>query len=306
MSVNTALPVRVRRSAAKIETTTGTPITLTTGDAGFIIYDAKISRSNSPTQRPKEGSSSNLAPVAGAEQGKFSFKTHVYNAASAPQWLTVLLLGCGVQVSSGGVYSPLTGPSTTLTIGHNQNGTLKRISGAMGNVKFTGEAGKQMIAEWEFEGLWQPPTTAAILVPTDSGAQPPRFANSAITVATVPYPISKFEFDFGNKIVMRQDPADPTGFRAAFIADRVPMIKLDPEAVALGTQDWHAAQAAGTTYAFSAAIGSVSNNILTFAAPAIALNNPPQDGDRNQIRVDELEFLCTSTTDDAEWSITPS
>ena len=304
MSVNTAIPVRRRRTAAKVETSTGSPIALTTGDCGFNMYDPKIVRSNSPTQRQKEGSSSNLPPVVGAEQGKFTGRTHVYNAVSPPQWLSVLLLGCGLQSLSGGVYAPLTGPSTTLTVGHNQAGTLKSISGAMGNAKFSAESGKVMTVEWEFDGLWQPPSATAILVPTDTNIQTPRFAGATITVGGVPYPVGKFEFDLGNKLVMRLDAANSTGYRAAFIADRVPMIKIDPESVPLATEDWHAAQAAGTTFAFVCTIGTGSNNQITFAAPALALNSPPQDGEREGIRTDELEFLCTSTTDDAEYTIT--
>lgn len=307
MATDHPLLTRVRVGAVKTETTTGTAISLAGADGALNFFDPKIAATIPPTERQAQGSLTSLAPIPGARMGKFTAKTELYNAASAPLWLSTMLLACGCQVSSGGVYSPLTGAVNTITAGLYQDGTtLKSIAGAQGNLKMSGVYGKPVELDWEFSGVWQPPSSTAIIAPTYPSALPPRFAGATITVGAVAYRISKFDFDFGNTVVMREDVSNVAGYHSAFITGRKPVIKIDPESVPLTTEDWYAAHLAGTTMAFSCAVGSGSNGIITIAAANLQLLNAPQDGDRNGLRTDDLEFLCTSTTADGEFTITPS
>ena len=65
---------------------------------------------------------------------------------------------------------------------------------------------------------------------------------------------------------------------------------------------------ASTTAAFSITVGTGSNNAWTLAAPALQLDKDPEDGDRDGILTDALEFLCTRGTAGGqdEYSLTAS
>jgi hypothetical protein len=305
MATDTPLLTRVRVAAAAVETTTGTAATVGASQGVFNIFDPKMTPAIPATQRQGQGSLTKLNPIPGARSGKMTFKTEIYNAASAPQWLSVLLAGCGFAVNTG-VWGPVTGNATTITLGFYQAGRFKSICGAQGNFKITGEYGKPAMIEWEFTGKWVAPSSVAMIAPTFPTVQPPRFAGAVITYATVAYKQSKLEFDMGNVVSPRQDVSDVTGYHSFIITDRNPVFKVDPEALPLGTQDWYAAHLAETGIAFSCQIGTVANNIITIAAAALQLLNPPQDGDRAGILTDELEFQATSPTPDGELTITAS
>lgn len=306
MATDTVLVTRKRVMAAAVETTTGTAVAVGATQGVFNVFDHKLDATIPPTERQAQASMSALVPIPGARMGKYIYKTELYNAASAPPWLSVLLLSCGCQVSTG-VYSPLTSAATTSTQTLYQDGSRQKVlTGCQGNAKFIGEYGKPVMAEWDFMGKWVAPATTSIIAPTYPTVIPPRFAGATLTVGGTAYRLGKFEFDLGNKVVMRQDVTDVTGYRAAFITERKPIIKIPVEALPFGTQDWYAAHLAMTTYAFSMAIGTGTNGILTLAATNLQLLNPPQDEDRDGLLLDSLEFLCTTSTADAEWTLTPS
>lgn len=306
MATDAPILSRVRVLAAAVETTTGTPASLSGTTAVFNVFDPKLDYQIPPSERQAQGSITALNPIPGARMGKCTFKTEIYNASSPPQWLSVLLVGCGFQALSGNIYSPQTGAATTITLGLYQAGRLKQLAGAQGNFKITGEYGKPVIIEWEFTGKWVAPTSTAIIAPTYPTVQPPRFAGATVTYASTAYKQSKLEFDMGNVVSPRQDISDASGYHSFIVTARKPVLKVDPEALLLSTQDFYAGHIAETSYAFSCAIGTVSNNIITIAAGALQLLNPPQDGDRAGILTDDLEFLCTSTTADGELTITGS
>jgi hypothetical protein len=311
MATDSPLITRTRIFAAKAETTTGTAQTLASADGVFNVFDLDMVSDSSLTERQAQGSTSSLPGVPGAFGGKCAFKGEVWNGASTPGWLT-LLTGCGFALNTG-VYSTTSTPSTTFTLGKFEGGSrLKRLAGCMGDVTISGESGKPLSLDFSWMGKWCPPITQTIITPTYPAVSPPRFAGATITIGGVAYRINSFKLAMNNTCVLRQDVADNanslnTGYHSAYITSRRPIISVDPEALALATIDWHAMYAAGTTAAFSLAVGTGTNGIITIAAPAIQLVSPPKDADRNGIHTEQLEFLCTSTTGaDGEVTVTPS
>ncbi len=221
-------------------------------------------------------------------------------AALIPYWATVLLPGAGMQPLGGSpnTFAPLTGNATTLTLGLYQDGRLYTLSGAVGSVKIMAEVGKPILLEWDFEGIWNPPTSAAILAPSFPQQQPLPFMGAALTIGGNPYKISKAEIDIKNTLAPRQDPNAVSGFHSFFITDRETSAKLDPEALALATQDWYAAHLAGTNFVFSLLLGSAGGNTKTIACPRLVPSAAPTDGDRVGIVTDELEFQATGVLGD--------
>lgn len=307
MATDGAILVRDRVVAAAIETTTGTAATLAGADGAMNWYDAKISADIPATDRQQAGTLTAPPAVPGARTGKLSGRTEVYNAATAPLSFSRLLLACGFAASTG-VYTPLTGSQTTLTLGvcEGSSARLKTALGCMGNVKISGEYGKPSYFNWDFMGKWAATQTVTKLVPTLPTTVPARTAGITLTIGGVSYKIGKYELDMGNKCILRQDVTDVTGYHSAYITDRKPLFKVPVEALPFGTIDWWANHLAGTTAALNLVIGSGTNGTVTIAAPAMQHYEPPQDEDRDGTMLDSLNFLLTSTTADGELSITLS
>lgn len=303
--------MRQRILAAKIETTTGTAIALSASDAAMNIFDATFEADIESSERRGQSALSPLVPVAGKRVGKAKFKTEIVgDGASVTPWWFTFFKACGFTNASGGILSPLSGSSTapTLTLGLYQDGRFKSIAGASGDFTIMGEVGKPMMCEWDFQGAWQVPSDVALITPTYPTVQPVAFQGATLTVGGTAYTISKVAIKANNKIAIRHDATKAGGVLSAVVVDRKITVSIDPEALPFSTQDWYAAQLAGTTYALSLAIGSAQYNTTTIAAPVMALASAPKDGDRDGVLADELEFVCarSASAGDDELTITQS
>lgn len=310
MAISAAKVSRNRVFCAKVETTTGSPIALTGTDGVFNCFDPVMSGEIPRGDRRGQGSLSRLSQVPGARKGKFTFKTELFgngSSAAVPTWASTLLPSAGFS-ASGAVMTPLTGNASfpTLTLGHFVAGQCYQLAGAALGLTIKGKSGEPLMCEWTAEGVWQPPTDVALPTPTYPTVVPPRFAGATFTVGGTSFKISEFELSFNIKQYVRQDPTNVAGFIASCVVDRDPVIKIDPETLAVATQDWFGGHLAGTTYAFSLAIGSTVGNTMTIAAPVAQLMNAPGLKDRGGIQATALEFQCNrnSAAGDDEVSIT--
>ena len=313
MSLDTApLLTRMRRFAAKVETTTGTPITLSNTDATTPVFSDPaqpiINYEAEMIDRPNNGSLSPMKKRVGARQGKATFETEIYGAGASgvPSW-TKFLLACGMA-NNAGVFTPVTGAITTLTMSSflGAGAITKTIAGAMGTAVWTLNRGSPARAAWTFSGKYIAPSTTTIATPTYDAVDAPLVAEATLLIGGVKYIMPQVVFDFGNTVIMRQDINDHTGFRAAYITARAPTVKISPEAVGLTSQDWYAAFVAGTTFSLAVTLGTDANNIIQLAIPNMQLNTAPNEGDRDGEATNELEFLCTEATagGNDEYSIT--
>lgn len=307
MATDRALMSRFRVMAAKVETTTGTAISLSATDGQFNVMDMAVSAEIPPTEREGQGSLTDLPPVPGARMGKLTFKHEVFGkgASGDPGWLSTLVGSCGFAVNTG-VWYPISPSIQTSSFGAYIDGRFFSISGAMGKVTFDFEAGKPVMGSYEFNGVWNAPSDVAIIAPTYPTVIPPRFAAATLTIGGTQYRIGKAQLILDNTLYMRQDVSHVSGYHSCAIVKRRYTLKVSPEAVALATKDWYAAHLAGTTFALNLVVGGTANNIITFTAPRLALINAPQNEDDSGIYRDGLEFLCTSATQDAEITIAAS
>ena len=302
---------RQRILAAKIETTTGTAISLTGSDAAFNVFDPSMEADIKTHERSGQSALSMLPPVAGERSGKLKFKTEIVgNGADVTPWWFIFFKACGFVNLTGGELTPKSGASdaVTLTMGFYQDGRFKSIVGASGDFTINAEVGKPIMVDWEFQGGWVAPSDAALLTPTYPTVQPVAFQGATVTIGGTAYVLSKVQIKANNKIALRKSQASTSGVLSALVVDRKITISVDPEALTLATKDWYADHLAGTTAAFSMALGSAQYNTTTITAPAIALMSAPKDGDNDGVLTDELEFLCTRGTagGDDELKITQS
>lgn len=305
------LLTKKRTVAAKIETTPGTPETLAADDGAENFYDPSIEADIAVYALQGQTSISPLGGVSGARSGKATLNTWLYNSGTAtpPFWAAVLLAACSTSVDTG-VYTPASDSTTTLTIGHYQDGNLYQIAGAQGTFKLTADkVGEPVKMNWEFTGLYVDPSAVAVIAPTfPAKSLIARFLSATITLATNSYVVSKVEFDAGNKVTLREDASNAAGYLGSKVTDRTSKLNITVEVPLVSTHDFFNDLKTNVEAAFSMAIGSGTNKIVTLAIPKAQLMSQPKISDKDGICVYDLEFQCNKDSDagDDEWTLTLS
>lgn len=300
---------RKRVLAAKIEATPGVAESLSGSDGLFNVYDSTIQPNVPVIQREGQGAFGRIPSVPGARSGTAVFSIHMIGGDPLPAWATTFLPACGF-VATGDIYTPRTeAPGSnvkTLTIASYQDGQRKMLRGCAGNVVFTFVSGEPVVMTFTFTGLWVQPDDVALLAPNYPEVIPPRFASSGLTIGGSLWSpkISQLTLDTGNQVVLREDPSDITGYCTALITDRVPTGTIDPEASLVATNDVYGDWLDSQQSALELTCGS-SGNRIGFDAPKWQIINP-QEGNRNDIQIDTIEFQLNKSADagDDEIAIT--
>ena len=287
--------------AAKIEATVGTAETLSATEGAFNARDFEIQPTVAMTRREGQGGFNYLPSIAEGMMGTCKIVHDLsYDGTTVPSWASVLLPACG-WVETTGTFSPVTqapggsGGVKTITIGHYKDGKRALLSGAMGTFKIFAQTGKAAYIEFTFTGKYSTnETDTALIAPTYPSTLPLRVANGALTFNSVALATSSVEIDAGNSITMREsnNGGDRSGYISAIVTNRAPVITADPESVLVATQDRDSLWLTSSAQAFSLRIGAVGTSI-TIAAPRAQLENK-QQGNRNDLNVDNLTWLCTA------------
>jgi len=306
------MPLLKRKSvlAAKIETTIGTAEALTSAEAAFNVYDPMIQASIDMVDREGQGGFGMLASVTGGLSGVATFRTMLEwdGTATEPSWADTFFPACG-WVKSGQVYTPRSeAPGSnvkTLTIGCYVDGVFKSLAGCAGKFTVTLPTGRPGYIDWEFTGVFITPTDVALITPTYPTVAPLRYAGGLAEWNDVNLCVESATIDSGNEVVLRECPTTEAGYISAIITNRMPKITVNPEASTVATQDRWTAWLASTQYALELDVGGPTNAVLSFDAPKAQILNI-QEGERNRMVTDEIEFLCckNGATHDQELSIT--
>lgn len=311
------LLARKRILAAALETTTGpgTAETLTEVDAAINVFDARLGPAAEFDEREGQGSLSPIAGVPGALVGECTFWTELIGGPGAgvqPLWAAVLLPACGFVDATGGVYGPVSeGPGMTnvktVTLGLYQDGKVRTLRGAAGNVVFRMTSGRMVRAEFTFRGIWDGEKDDGLLTPTYPTEAPLKFTGSGLAIDSWEPKVSELALDLGGDVQMREDSADVSGYASAVITGRRVRITFNPEATLIGGaggHDVYGEWAARTPGALSLALGDGENGVA-FAAPAVQIVAATPE-DRAGIAVDSVEIQCNRSADlgDDELTIT--
>ena len=301
--------VRKRVLGAKVETTPGTAVALTSTEAVFNCWDVKIDPDIAMTERMGQGGFGMLSSVPEGYKGKATFKTDCNwdGTAAEPAWADTFLPACG-WVKSGQVFTPRTEDAgtnvKTLTIGCWQDGLFKSLSGCMGTFKLVCPTGKMAYFEWDFSGVWIQPTDTAIVTPTYPTAKPLRYANSTTTWNSIALCLSNITLDAGNEVTMLECGA-ANGFERAIITNRNSKVTGDPETKLVATADRFGQMLSMTEAALTWSLDGPTTALMTIAAPKAQIISATE-GDRNKIVVDTLEWQLNKNASavDEECSIT--
>ena len=285
---------KIRTLAAKVESTIGTPESLTAAEGVFNAYDIEIQGDIEVEEREGSGGMDRLAGVAGTRRGTLSFKTDMEwdGTATLPAWASVLLPMCGFVDSSGVFTGRSEAPGSNVktgTLGVYENGLFKSIAGAVGNAKLMLPSGKKCFIDWSFEGVWQAVTDTAIITPTYPTDTVIRFASATATYDSVAQCVNEMAVDLGNEITMRECPDTAAGFKSGLIVDRYPTIEADPEAELVATDDRYGDWIAGNEAALSVTLDGPSSSTIVISAPQAQFFNV-QGGDRDKILTDSVTW----------------
>lgn len=284
---------RIRVLAAKTEVTVGTAISLSGSDGTVNYYDMDMQPQIEVDEREGEGAFSRRTGTPGGRKGRVTFKTDVTGdgAGGVPAWATLLLPACG-WVNSAGTFSPKSeAPGSnvkTITIGSYENGLKKLLRGCVGTWTLHLPAGRLAYFEWDFMGIWDAPTDVSILTPTYESNLGIRYASSTTTIGSYTPKLEEITISAGNQIILREDPADPSGYHSALITDRKVTISANPESQLVATYDPWGDWLARTERAFSATVLNATDK-LTLAAPKLQVVNV-QTTDRSDNQVDQIDY----------------
>lgn len=173
----------------------------------------------------------------------------VVGAGAGPNWATTidasLLFGrvdngdtIGNALVAVGIVNavPIQTRTPSLTIHSNLDGLLRPVAGARGTFSLDGEAGGNLVFNWNFLG--KPETHLASLPVTATGlgaTRPPRlfqaFAGLRSDAGFFRLPISRVSLDYGNTVGPRQDVNSAGGSLGTFVTARKPVVSIEFENV---------------------------------------------------------------------------
>lgn len=227
-------------------------------------------------------------------------------AGSVPE-MGQALRACGldetITAATSVAYQPVSSNQESCTIYYYQDGTLSKLLGCIGTVTFNAEAGAYGTAQFEFTGHDGGKVDAAFPTLSYDSTIPVPFLDLAFSVGAFDAVINSIMLAVSNNISMPGDVRDKYGFGKLRITKRDPNGTIDPEATSIAVNDFKTKLETGERMALTTGeVGSVAGNKWKLDA-SIALRDIAQ-GDRDEIRTDDLTFGCHETTTDDEFILT--
>jgi len=243
-------PMMTRRRVIQIKSEGATKGAAAAGDVHVYAFDVSINPDDTFIQRKPVGQTGgNLDGVVGARTGAAKFKVELRSASSTTlnAGVDLLLKAAGFKLATG-VYTPtiVEADQTSLTIDVYEDGLLKRLTGAVGNVVLSADVGGLIYLDCDFKGVWVAPTDLALGTAAPATIVPMRFASSTLTLGAYTPKISKFSLSLNANVILRPDQSTSAGYTYAMVTDVDPTIELDLEADNVATHNAYGLWLAGT------------------------------------------------------------
>lgn len=289
----------------KLESTQGSAVVPSTSTDYLLIDDFDPITDKELLQRDyRRASLDTLAHVIGKRFCKVSFNVEMKgsgtrgdNTIAGYAGLDALLQACGmtsVAVGSTSITYAVTSapasanffsPGKSVTIEGYKDGLKWIISGAVGLAKFSIDSGKFGMWSFEMWGAYADPTDVAVPTPTIVVVQPPIFQSATISIKTFAAVLSKFSFDLGNKISVRDDAASVNSIKGFVITSREPKGSAQVEAESVATQNFYNKMITSDESQTQIIYGATSGNIHSLTFPKTQYNEV-----KPQKRDDFLDF----------------
>lgn len=200
-------------------------------------------------------------------------------------------------------YQPVSDNHESATIYYYQDGRLRKMTGCRGTVTFDAETGGLCNASFEFTGHDAGFADSTFPAITYHSTVPVPFINVSFQVASYGPIINSLSLNVSNTLSIAPDCRDEYGFGEVRVTSRDPNGSIDPEAVKLSVVNFEQSWKDGTVMALTTGnVGSTAGNIWKLDAN-IAIRDIT-NGEREQIRTDELSFGCHEVATDDEFTLT--
>lgn len=298
----------VRREAIllKHETTYKTEAVPDITDA---IFADKVQWNNEPKMLDRSGPKETLGKRQqsfGGRIASISFSAEIKGSGTrgTPPEIGAALIACGMKEAVVAATSVTYTPDTTLipscTIYYFQDGKLKKLLGARGQVTFEATAQDFARANFTFTGHPTIETDIAIATPTYDDLTPPQFVGAQFTLGGVSLELSKFMVDLGNEISKPLSVNSTTGIGEIRINSRDVKGTIDPESVLNTVKNFYSDFHLGTVGILTTGtVGSIAGNRWSITGPKAYIRNL-KEGDRESIRITEIDLGFAETTGDDE------
>lgn len=296
--------------ALKIETTQGTEATPDPSTDAILVSEVSVSNEGlRMVDRPliKPSISTEKKIFAGTLK-KVTFTAELKGsgtAGTAPE-IGKALRCCAMDetivASTSVTYQPVSDAHESCTIYYYQDGRLYKLLGAKGTVTFNAESGGLGTAQFEFTGKDGGLVDQAFPALSYQSTVPRPFINVPFSIGGYNAVINTLTLNVANTISMPGNVRDENGYGDVRISQRDPNGTIDPEATKVSTIDFVAKFKSGELMTMTTGdVGSTSGNIWNLSAN-IAIRDISQ-GEREQIRTDELTFGCHEVTTDDEFTL---
>jgi len=290
-------PMMTRRRVIQIKSEGATKGSVAPGDVHVYAFDVSINPDDTFIQRKPTGHlGGNLDGVVGARTGTAKFKVELRSLAATTlnPGVALLLQAAGFKLATA-TYTPsiVEAEQTTITLDVYEDGLLKRLTGAMGNVVISADVGGLVYLDCDYKGIWVAPTDVALGTAAPATVVPMRFASSTMTLGAYTPKIGKFSLSLNANVILRPDQSKSAGYIHALITDIDPTIELDLEADNVATHDAHGLWLAGTNAALSMTLADATAKCTI--AGAIQYRNVAE-GDRDGVIIHNVVAQFVSST----------
>jgi hypothetical protein len=192
-----------------------------------------------------------------------------YSASVKPE-LDRALQACGLSSTFSGTagseivtYQPTAAPSSYTIYVVQENGSTLKMAGCFGDVDFTMRAGGIISARFSFQGLLVDEADVAFVGGAIAGTPPyPTVKSAGFQIDTGNYAprIGTVGFRMGNVLQAVPSINAAGGVAGFFIADRRPLLTIDPESAPVATFAWFTKHKAGTLMDCDFTVGGVQYN----------------------------------------------
>jgi hypothetical protein len=224
-------------------------------------------------------------------------------------WAGNLVLGDSFIIDTlrpGWHYTPVSGGFESLTIYMFYDGLLHRLTGCLGTVVFTMEAGQFATAQFTFTGQYHDPDDTAL--PTNSvfeSTNPTQVELAQLTIGNFrDICAQSFNIDMAVQINPRDCVSGADGYNGVMYTAREPKGGANPEMKWESEEPYWRNMAAATLLEFYGKVGTAPWNRVEFVSHSAQLSGINY-ADRNNLRVYDLtyEFVQDRDTGDDELRI---
>lgn len=276
-------------------------------DQDIYVEDIKINPTGTFIERNGPGAfhGPETTGIIGGRSGKCTFTTGLRTSGSTAldPGLAILLQACNYAKTVEVYTIAKIDTQKTITIevwqgaAAGTSGLLKVLYGAAGTFKMRGEAGKRILFDFDFDGIYKTVVDETVPAYAPSG-NVIMWDGGTFSIMGESHKISKFTFDAGNIVVPRHDVAGPGGIGYYHTTRPEPTASWDPEADLVGGDDTYGRWIAGTTSGggLSLAMTDGTDTVTLTGATVQYMEIPEALRDNKRINEINAKFLENHAT----------